>query len=72
MELRKGEIHSQQQPNIQKSKEKKKQHLMSICVEAFSNATRIQDLPQVQPHRGKIQHEQFLHKSSTVRHISKG
>lgn len=30
---------------------------MSICAEVFSNATRIQDLPQVKPHQGKIQHE---------------
>lgn len=36
-----------------KEQKKTNNHLMSICAEVFSNATRIEDLTQVKPHQGK-------------------
>lgn len=41
------------QPTATKHPKEQKKHLMSICAEVFSNATRIQDLTQVKPHQGK-------------------
>lgn len=64
MELRKGEIHSHQQPNRQKSKI----HIMGNCAEVFLNATRIQDPPLVNSHYGKtaraisqLEHNRYAH-----------
>lgn len=63
MGLRKGERHSQQIPNIKKSRK----HEASVCAKVFDNVMRKQDWA----HRGKRELEQPLSRSSEVMHISR-